>query len=66
MPKIAEYINTNAMDCARPKAVSFLLQDPMGEIVAMFWMIFQPLLFGLIGAEVNIAQIDGGTVGRLL
>ena len=29
----------------------------------MFWMVFQPLLFGLIGAEVNISQIDGGTVG---
>ena len=42
----------------------FLMQDPMCEIVAMFWMVFQPLLFGLIGAEVNISQIDGGTVGR--
>ena len=41
----------------------FLMQDPMCEIVAMFWMVFQPLLFGLIGAEVNISQIDGGTVG---
>ena len=59
-------MNTNTMDCAYPSAVSSFLQDPMGEIVAMFWMIFQPLLFGLIGAEVNIAQIDGGTVGRLL
>ena len=39
------------------------LQDPLCEIVAMFWMVFQPLLFGLIGAEVNISQIDGGTVG---
>ena len=35
----------------------------MPGIVAILWMIFQPLLFGLIGAEVNISQIDGSTVG---
>ena len=35
----------------------------MPNIVAILWMIFQPLLFGLIGAEVDIAQIDGSTVG---
>ena len=35
----------------------------MPSIVAILWMIFQPLLFGLIGAEVDIAQIDGSTVG---
>ena len=38
----------------------------MPRIVAILWMIFQPLLFGLIGAEVNISQIDGSTVGMLL
>lgn len=36
----------------------------MAGIVAILWMIFQPLLFGLIGSEVDIAQIDGGTVGK--
>ena len=39
-------------------------QEPMAGIVAILWMIFQPLLFGLIGAEVNISQIDGSTVGE--
>ena len=38
----------------------------MPSIVAILWMIFQPLLFGLIGAEVDIAKIDGSTVGRYL
>ena len=38
----------------------------MAEIVAIFWMIFQPLLFGLIGSAVDISQIDAGSVGRLL
>ncbi|KAL4240467.1 Sodium/hydrogen exchanger 9B2 [Mactra antiquata] len=37
--------------------------EPMKDIVAVLWMIFQPLLFGLIGAEVNISQISADTVG---
>lgn len=37
--------------------------EPMAGIVAILWMIFQPLLFGLIGAEVDIMKIDGSTVG---
>jgi len=41
------------------------LQDNISEIVAILWMIFQPLLFGLIGAAVKISDIDGDTVGRL-
>ena len=40
-----------------------MLQDPLSDAVATLWLIFEPLLFGLIGAEVDIAQIDGSTVG---
>ncbi|XP_069123736.1 sodium/hydrogen exchanger 9B2-like [Argopecten irradians] len=32
-------------------------------MVGILWMIFQPLLFGLIGAAVDVTAIDGGTVG---
>ncbi|XP_063445176.1 sodium/hydrogen exchanger 9B2-like isoform X2 [Mytilus trossulus] len=38
-------------------------QDPIKDIVAILWMLFQPILFGLIGAEVQISKIDGQTVG---
>lgn len=38
-------------------------QDPIKDIVAILWMLFQPMLFGLIGAEVQISKIDGDTVG---
>jgi len=37
----------------------------MAGIVAILWMIFQPLLFGLIGSEIDIAKIDPGTVGKM-
>ncbi|XP_060082239.1 sodium/hydrogen exchanger 9B2-like [Ylistrum balloti] len=35
----------------------------INDMVALLWMIFQPLLFGLIGAAVDVNTIDGGTVG---
>lgn len=38
-------------------------QDPIKDIVAILWMLFQPMLFGLIGSEVQISKIDGDTVG---
>ena len=38
----------------------------MSDAVSTLWLIFEPLLFGLIGAEVDIAQIDGSTVGMFL
>ena len=36
----------------------------MKDIVSILWMIFQPLLFGLIGAEIDVLKIDVGTVGK--
>uniref|UniRef100_A0AAQ4Q4J9 Cation/H+ exchanger transmembrane domain-containing protein n=1 Tax=Gasterosteus aculeatus aculeatus TaxID=481459 RepID=A0AAQ4Q4J9_GASAC len=33
------------------------------EVVGWAWDIFQPLLFGLIGAEIRVLELDGLTVG---
>lgn len=32
--------------------------------MAVVWEFFQPLLFGLIGAEVSIEYMDGTLIGR--
>lgn len=37
--------------------VYWLLQDTIAEVVGIMWMLFQPLLFGLIGAAVNFDNI---------
>ncbi|XP_026877638.2 sodium/hydrogen exchanger 9B2 isoform X1 [Electrophorus electricus] len=36
---------------------------PVEDIVSKVWDVFQPLLFGLIGAEINIGALDPITVG---
>uniref|UniRef100_A0A8C5D3I8 Cation/H+ exchanger transmembrane domain-containing protein n=1 Tax=Gouania willdenowi TaxID=441366 RepID=A0A8C5D3I8_GOUWI len=33
------------------------------EVVGWAWDIFQPLLFGLIGAEIRVCELEGHTVG---
>ncbi|CAJ1052284.1 sodium/hydrogen exchanger 9B2 isoform X1 [Xyrichtys novacula] len=33
------------------------------EVVGWAWDVFQPLLFGLIGAEIRLSELDGHTVG---
>uniref|UniRef100_A0A3B4AEZ2 Cation/H+ exchanger transmembrane domain-containing protein n=1 Tax=Periophthalmus magnuspinnatus TaxID=409849 RepID=A0A3B4AEZ2_9GOBI len=33
------------------------------EVVSWVWDVFQPLLFGLIGAEIQISQLEGHAVG---
>ncbi|XP_053559477.1 sodium/hydrogen exchanger 9B2 [Bombina bombina] len=33
------------------------------DIVAVGWDIFQPMLFGLIGAEISVSSLNPGTVG---
>ncbi|XP_041363760.1 sodium/hydrogen exchanger 9B2-like isoform X2 [Gigantopelta aegis] len=37
-------------------------KNPIENVVGVLWMIFQPLLFGLIGAAVNISDIDTNTI----
>ncbi|XP_070185808.1 sodium/hydrogen exchanger 9B2-like isoform X2 [Littorina saxatilis] len=39
-------------------------KNPMEDIVGVLWMIFQPLLFGLIGAAVQIDRLSAETVGE--
>ena len=33
--------------------------------MGVLWMLMQPLLFGLIGAEVTLDYLDGNLVGKL-
>ena len=43
-----------------------LFQDDIAEMVGILWMLFQPLLFGLIGAAVNFDNIkDLNSLGKL-
>uniref|UniRef100_H3CYY8 Solute carrier family 9 member B2 n=1 Tax=Tetraodon nigroviridis TaxID=99883 RepID=H3CYY8_TETNG len=34
------------------------------EVVGWAWDVFQPLLFGLIGAEIRVSELEGHTVGE--
>ncbi|KAB5546771.1 hypothetical protein PHYPO_G00075770 [Pangasianodon hypophthalmus] len=36
---------------------------PVAAVVGRFWDVFQPLLFGLIGAEITISALSPNTVG---
>ncbi|XP_069031696.1 LOW QUALITY PROTEIN: sodium/hydrogen exchanger 9B2-like [Embiotoca jacksoni] len=38
-------------------------KGPVAAMVGRFWDVFQPLLFGLIGAEISIATLSPSTVG---
>ena len=33
------------------------------KTLANFWVIFQPILFGLIGTEIQVSELDPNTVG---
>lgn len=39
-------------------------QAPIADAMAVVWEFFQPLLFGLIGAEVSIEYLDSTLIGR--
>ncbi|XP_045577330.1 sodium/hydrogen exchanger 9B2-like [Salmo salar] len=38
-------------------------KGPVAAVVGRFWDIFQPLLFGLIGAEITVSTLNPNTVG---
>ncbi|PVD38527.1 hypothetical protein C0Q70_01143 [Pomacea canaliculata] len=38
-------------------------KTPVEEVMAVLWMVFQPLLFGLIGAKVDLTKLHPSTVG---
>lgn len=44
----------------------FSLQREIEKIVAVAWSIFQPFLFGLIGAEVSVTSLRPETVGKII
>ena len=37
--------------------------NPVTDVLAQIWMVFQPLLFGLIGTEIQVDALDAETVG---
>lgn len=37
----------------------------MAVMVGRLWDVFQPLLFGLIGAEITITNLSPSTVGKM-
>eukprot|EP00794_Sanderia_malayensis_P012817 gene12817-14130_t len=39
-------------------------KKPVGDVLSILWEFFQPLLFGLIGAEVGLEYLSGHLVGR--
>jgi hypothetical protein len=38
---------------------------PVSDAFSVLWVLFQPVLFGLIGAEVDIEALQPKTVGRM-
>jgi len=46
-----------------PHHRSVCVQAPVAAVVGRVWDVFQPLLFGLIGAEINISSLSAYTVG---
>lgn len=48
------------------RLVLFSLQREIEKIVAVAWNIFQPFLFGLIGAEVSVTSLRPETVGKII
>ena len=44
---------------------SWCVQNPVEDVMGVLWMIFQPLLFGLIAAEVKVNKLSAETVGKL-
>lgn len=43
----------------------FISKNPVDDVVGILWLLFQPLLFGLIGAEVDVTSLDGSLVGEI-
>lgn len=45
-------------------SLNLFIQVPVAAMVGRSWDVFQPLLFGLIGAEITIATLSPSTVGK--
>jgi NhaP-type Na+/H+ or K+/H+ antiporter len=40
----------------------FLWQNPVADIYSDIWKLFQPVLFGLIGTEIDLSQLEENTI----
>jgi hypothetical protein len=40
-----------------------VFQNPVATAFAIFWMIFEPILFGLTGTQIKFDELDRDTVG---
>lgn len=40
----------------------YLFQNPAATAFEVFWMIFEPILFGLTGAQIKFHELDRHTV----
>lgn len=41
------------------------LQAPVAVVMSLVWQVFEPLLFGLVGAEVRVEYMNTKVVGEL-
>ena len=42
--------------------IIYNFQNPVATAFEIFWMIFEPILFGLTGAQIKIHELDPHTV----
>lgn len=40
-----------------------IFQNPVARVFQVVWNVFQPILFGLIGSEVDVFVLEGSVVG---
>lgn len=38
-------------------------ENPAATAFEIFWVVFQPILFGITGAQINISELEGSVVG---
>ena len=41
-------------------------QEPVKKLVGIVWVLFEPILFGLIGAEVKLEYLEPSVVGKVI
>lgn len=40
-----------------------MFQNPVADVFGVIWQVMQPILFGLIGAEIDLTQLQLDTIG---
>lgn len=51
---------------AHESCLFLLAQIPIAQATAFVWRFFEPLLFGLVGAEVSVEYMETGLVGEII